>query len=500
VYCVLYSPDFSLQAVLRTEADAAGKPAALFAENTKKSVVLAANLAARAALVELGMTAPQAVARCPQLLVRTPKPVADTEASAALLAVAFTIAPTIEDTAPGVCTIDLKGAEPSASERAAAAAIRELDALGFEAAAGIAETPLLALYACRSLVARVAAASLPPNVPASHVLVVRDPASFLGPLPLSAGDPSSEIRDLLSRWGLRTFGDLTTLRRDDIGRRLGPEGLALWDRALGGEPRPLRPVIPAQTFTASFDFEDEVETLEPLLFMLRRFLERLALELRVAGFVAASLDLALKLSDDAAHERSFRLPEPTADVEILFRTLYTHLESLRTDASISGLRLTLSPTRPLVRQQGLFETGLRDPHGFAETLARVGAIVGSDRVGVPRREDSYRPDAIRLDVPPAVVAPPVPPSIHPPIGLPLRRFRPPLAARFELSEGRPTYVWTDRFAGAISVVKGPWQSSGDWWQGDRAWRRTEYDIALETGGLYRVVYADTSWWIEGEYD
>src|SRR5207248_764667 len=176
---------------------------------------------------------------------------------------------------------------------------------------------------------------------------------------------------ILARWGLRTLGDLTALPREEIVRRFGAEGLALCQRAAGGAPRPLRPVIAPQTFSATMEFEEEIETLEPLLFLLRRFLERLALELRASQFVAAELELTLRLEDETEHTRRFRLPEPTADVDILFRTLHTHLESLHTDSAIVALALRLTPARPLVRQQGLFETGLRDPHGFAETLARV---------------------------------------------------------------------------------------------------------------------------------
>ncbi|MBI4622589.1 MAG: hypothetical protein HY736_05110, partial [Verrucomicrobia bacterium] len=361
------------------------------------------------------------------------------------------------------------------------------------------ETDAASFLSPSTLKSQLSALSSQPSA-LNPVLVVTDPAAFLSPLPLAAADPAPELAGILANWGLRTLGDLTRLSRDDIGRRLGPAGLALWDRAAGGAPRPLHPVAPPQTFAAAMEFEDEVETLGPLLFILRRFLDRLTLELRATVHVAAELALTLTLADGIQHARSFRLSEPTADAELLFRVLHTHLESLHTDAAIRAVALHVTPVRPLVRQQGLFETGLRDPHGFAETLARIGVIVGSDRVGTPQLEDTHRPDAVKLAPPAAVVPPPAPPPVWPPLGLPLRRFRPPLPARLELTAGRPTYLWTERFHSAIATIRGPWRGSGDWWQSDRAWQRIEYDVALADGGLYRLLLTGDAWFIEGEYD
>jgi protein ImuB len=517
MFAVLHVADFALQAVLRTRPGASACPAALFDDTRKKSVALAVNAAARAAGVEPGMTAPQAVARCPALLIRTPRPAAEAEARAALLAIGSTLSPRIEDTAPGVCTIDLKGAELRQTASSVSAAIAELARLDLPATAGIARTPLLALYGARHHLSLSSfsprSSGSPPHSgertreekakeERSSILPITDEAAFLAPLPLSAADPSPELAGIFSSWGLRTLRDFTALPRDEIVRRFGREGLAFWRRATGGEPRPLTPVVPPQEYFAAMDFDEPVETLEPLLFILRRFLERLALELGAAQYVAGELALTLQLENEQSHARSFRLPEPTGDVEILFRALHSHLESLHTDSPIAGVQLRAVPARPLVRQQGLFETGLRDPHGFAETLARVTAIAGNDRVGTPQREDTHRPDAVKLVAPAAVIPPPASPAVHPPVGVPLRRFRPPLPATVELARGGglPAYVLTDRFRGAIAEIRGPWLSSGDWWQADRVWCRTEYDIALAGGGLYRLLQLGDAWYIEGEYD
>ena len=107
---------------------------------------------------------------------------------------------------------------------------------------------------------------------------------------------------------------------------------------------------------------------------------------------------------------------------------------------------------------------------------------------------------MRSDV--TVIPPPAEPPLHPPLGLPLRRFRPPLLANLEFSQGtrRPTFVYTHRFHGDIAEIRGPWRSSGDWWQPDRAWQRLEYDIALADGGLYRLLQLGDAFFIDGEYD
>lgn len=492
MFAVLSIADFALHAVLRTEPGAAHRPAALFDGANKKSVVLATNPLARSAGVELGMTAPPAVARCPSLLIRTAQPAAESEARALLLALAFTLSPTIEDTAGGICTIDLKGADFARLLSAAQAATAELTRLGLPATAGLARTPLLALYAARAV--------HPGSSENVRSLTPADEKSFLAPLPLAIADPSPQLAEVFASWGLRTLGDFTALPRDEIVRRFGAEGLALWTRATGGSPRPLHPVTPPREFAARMEFENEIEALDPLLFLLRRFLDRLTLELRAAQFVAAEIDLTLSLEDDTRHALHLRLPEPTVEIDILYRALHTHLESLRTAACITALELRLTPARPLMRQQGLFETGLRDPHGFAETLARVGALVGSERVGTPQRADTHRPDAIQLTAPLAAVPAPATPPLHPPLAPPLRRFRPPLPARVEFTADRPTYVWTESVRGEIVAQSCPYPSSGEWWQHDRAWSRTEWDIALSDGGLYRLLLVNDSYLIEGEYD
>lgn len=484
---------FSLQSLLRLRPELATKPVALLDGDRRRAVITALTPSAAAAGVVPGLTAPQALSRCSDLILEQTHPGADDEASATLLAASANLSPLVEDTALGITTADVTSLSPAQRQPRLQAALTQLAVLGLNATAGLAPTPLLALYAARTA------------TPTNPIVTVSDARAFLAPLPLSAADPDPDHVAILRLWGITTLAQLTALTKADVAQRLGPGGLALWERAAGESTRPIQPLPPPRTFAAEMELEHLIESLEPLLFLLRRFVDRLCLDLQSVALAAAEIDLCLRLDDDKAHQRSIRLPEPTASPDLLFRTLQSHLETVSTKAAIVAIRLELFPTRPLHRQQGLFDTGLRDPHGFAETLARAAALLGSNQVGTPQLTDTHRPDSAIL-VPPATgeAIAPAPPDALPALGIPLRRFRPPRPARVELkpTTRTPAYVWSEHHRGEVQSHHGPWRASGDWWQSDQSWAREEWDVALGPphSGLYRLTETLTGWYLDGEYD
>src|SRR5262249_45633643 len=88
-----------------------------------------------------------------------------------------------------------------------------------------------------------------------------------------------EILAVLHKWGIHTLGQLAALDKEQLAAGLGPEAMGMWEREKGKSRRLLKLVRPPESFEESFEFENEIKTAEPLLFMLRRFLQQLAVRL-----------------------------------------------------------------------------------------------------------------------------------------------------------------------------------------------------------------------------
>jgi protein ImuB len=262
--------------------------------------------------------------------------------------------------------------------------------------------------------------------------------------------------------------------------------------------RLLKTVEPPESFIESFEFEYEIETAEPVLFVLRRFLEQLGLRLTGIYFVAKALTLRIQFSNKQSYERRFDIPEPTNSTELLFRMLHTHLEDFKSEHPIVGVSLEAEPAKPLPQQFGLFEASLRNPTQLYETLARLTALLGNDRVGTPVLEDTHRPDAFRIEP----FSWELPESLNPMTltrGAALRRFRPNRSVAVELQEGQPNQLRNTDLNGRVAEKAGPYAASGNWWDG-KHWGRQEWDVELQPGVVCLLHQNGDNWQLDGIYD
>lgn len=176
MFAALYLPDFELQAALRHEPELRAKPVALLDDEEAKAKIMQLTSSASEAGVSAGLTASQGLARCLSLIIKPRAHAQEKIAGEILLHHAATLAPEIEATAPGVCTVhftSLKNCQESVAR-----VVRQLAQLQLTAQAGLATTPDLSfLAACL----------------ARPILQIDDPQKFLGPLPI-------ETLRYLPRW------------------------------------------------------------------------------------------------------------------------------------------------------------------------------------------------------------------------------------------------------------------------------------------------------------
>ncbi len=491
MFCALLTPNYRLAAAFRYREEFWSRPVAMVDSDGSETVVVELTSAAAKSGVEVGMTPPQAMARCPELQILSRTPAAERTLSETLLGIACGASAYVEATAPNLCTLDLKSCrlQGVSLEMWGKALLEKAKATGLGIRLGIAPNPDLALVA-----AECANAAHP-------VRVVTNSPKFLGGLSLRVLAPPAPVAAILQSWGITTLGELTRLKRDDVAARLGPDGVHLWDQANGRSTRLLRLVRSPESYEEAFDFERELDTAQPLLFLLRRFVDQLAARLNAAGLVAGEMRLSMPLSDGTRYERLFQIPSPTAKADLLFRILDTHFENLRLDHAPVGVRLNMEPAKAEHQQFQLYENALRDPNRFAETLARISAVVGNGNVGVPGLKGTHKPDQFTLTMPDFNAPVRSFASGKPAVGLPLRRFRPPLPAQVHAVAAelpRPRYIVSEQAHGAVVDALGPYRISGDWWEA--AWSAEEWDVQMEDGGLYRISRHGEAWTVEGCYD
>ena len=326
-----------------------------------------------------------------------------------------------------------------------------------------------------------------------------------------------QILAILHKWGIHTLGQFAALDKEQVGARLGPEAVRMWERANGQSNRLLKLVGPPESFQESFEFENEIETAEPLLFMLRRFLEQLSLRLSAIYLVAKELTLRITFANPPAvrpdgfagankqqYERVFKIPQPTTDVDLLFRMLHTHLENFKSEHPIVAVALEAQATKPPKQQFGLFEMTLRNPHQLSETLARLTALLGTDRVGTPVLEETHRPDTFRMEPFSWNAAESAVPSGELPDALrtahtttALRRFRPVAPASVFISEN--WHLQSEKIRGKVVDQRGPYLISGNWWD-QTSWARAEWDLQLDSSVVVRCHQGDSQWELDGIYD
>ena len=491
--CV-YIPDFLVQAVVRGQRALGDAALALLGGAPPLWSVVAANPAAFAAGIQLGMTKAQ-VAQFSNVQICMRSEAQETAAHAALLDAAWSVSPRVEDTALDTVVLDLEGLSSlfGADENIARELARRAAAIGLVARVAVAAKIEVAIHAARGF-------------PGITIIPAGEERRRLGALPVGVLTTEAETLDILERWGMETLQALAALPVLQLSERLGQEGVRLSELARGVRQRALVLAQPSSNFTEEMELDDAVEELEPLSFLLGRLLDQLCarLEARALAMRAVRVRFELQpsfekdfqtLREDLRkkpevkqYEKLLTLPVPMRNAKTLLKLLRLQLQGDPPAAPIQKIYMTAEAAAPRVAQNGLFAPCGPDPEKLEVTIARLGKLVGEGNVGCAELLDSHRPESFRVAR--FVVAseqnkrrgksgPNVKEKFEPCAAVTgLRVTRPAQAVRVELRDEQPVRVYLQGMRGEVVAASGPWRGSGDWWQED-SWHQDEWDLEID---------------------
>jgi protein ImuB len=218
--------------------------------------------------------------------------------------------------------------------------------------------------------------------------------------------------------------------------------------------------------------------------------EKNAMAAAMGGTAAAAAEVQAAAK---TYEKALNLPVPMRDSKMLLKLLRLQLQADPPPSGIVKITLGADPARPRSTQHGLFVPNSPDPEKLELTVARLAKLVGNANIGSPELTDTHRPGEFRMNkffaqpnetkgrgrVSKKSVTSGETVARRPATGC--RIFRPRLAARVELHDGRPVKIFFRGLYGRVMTASGPWRISGDWWR-EEAWQQEEWDLEIQFDG------------------
>ena len=282
-------------------------------------MVLAADAAAQAAGLRVGMPATKAQALVQGLVIQDADPAADAEALERLaLWMLQRFAPIVAADPPDGIVIDSTGADHLHGGEAAMLAIlvEKLAGVGLRARAAIADT-WGAAHALARFDARPGFVSEPGNA-----------ARDVAPLPIAALRLAPDMVDDLRVLGFERVGDLLAQPRAPLALRFGPELGRRLDQATGRLAEPIEPIRPEALIEVRRAFAEPIGAAETIARYIGKLAAQLCDALERRGLGARRLDLICHRVDNRAQAVRVGTGLPVRDVKRLTRLLCDKIETI----------------------------------------------------------------------------------------------------------------------------------------------------------------------------
>ena len=435
--------------------------------------------------------------------------------------------------------------------------VGRLEAAGYAARAGLADTPGAAWAAAR-FAPDVAAARFAPGGAAARfapggaaarlapektadgpgwtIVPEGGARGFLAPLPVAALRIAPETATALDALGLRSIGAVAGLPRASLAARFGGAIAARLDAALGVVGEPLSPDAPAAPDFARLGFAEPIGRADDIAAALDHLLARLARGLARRRRGARRLVLTLFEPNGAFHRLAVGTSRPSRDTSHLARLFAEPLAGLQIAFGVESMTLAAPETeRQGAAQARLEDAGadLRGGHrgegggegggegedeGAGALIDRLANRLGAARVVRPAARESHIPERAVVFRPalraaarsPALRAAARTDAAWPASPRPLRLLiRPePIEAVAPIPDDPPVMFRWRRVLHRVARAEGPERIAPEWWRApeveDAAVLRDYYRIEDTEGrrfwlyreGLYRPG-TTPAWFLHG---
>lgn len=340
------------------------------------------------------------------------------------------------------------------------------EALGYSARTGVAPT-----IEAAALFARHAR-----NLPIANRQELRD-ALELAPLNLLA-IPQTSL-EALHEIGWRRVGEILALPPDQLARRFGPTVPNYLQRLIGDQPDPREPYRAPAIYRRRFEFSAPVESVESMLFPLRRLLGELQGYLRGRDTALQKLELHFKHAKHPATRLEIRTTAPQRDAVRLFTLLRETLDRTPLPSGVEELSLLVEQFVPIGDTQlDLFDAAPKRDRSWNDLLDKLKARLGNVAVKRLGLADDHLPEkawcVVRNDEAPGTDVPGAYPE-------------------------RPLWLIEPRPLQHLPRLLGkPERIESGWWAGNDAKR--DYYIAQTPEGARWWLYRDagsSSWFLHG---
>lgn len=181
--------------------------------------------------------------------------------------------------------------------------------------------------------------------------------NFLHPLPVEKlWGVGEKTRQILKQLGIKTIGDLSQWKGEDLVKIFGKNGYRLWELSRGIDRREVETAKEIKSMGKEVTFEKDTADKEEIEGALLQLSEKVSRELRKEGLGGRTITLKIRLKDFTTFTKAKTIPEPTNFTNIIYQKAKKLLEDFELrEKKVRLVGVKVSNLESSSRQLSLFK-------------------------------------------------------------------------------------------------------------------------------------------------